>query len=76
MIVLFRGAVTLEGWSLTVEDGESRQDLAGHGYVLDAVSAMELPEHFPHSPSQHFIYFYHDIRKKVTPRYNVLYNTK
>ena len=62
-----RGAVALEGWSLTVEDGESRQDLAGHGYILDAVAAMELPEHFPYQRSQHFVYFY-DIERKVTPR--------
>ena len=61
-----RGVVVLEGWSLSVEDGQSRQDLTGHGCVLDAVSAMELPEHFPRSPSQHFVYIYNE--QKVTPR--------
>lgn len=65
----FRGVVALEGWSLSVEDDHSRQDLAGHGYVFDAVSAMELPKHFPHLPSQHFVYFYNEIRKQEsTPR--------
>ena len=59
----------LEGWTLSVEDGELRQDLAGHGYVLDAVSTMELPKHFPRLPTQHFVYFYNDIEKKITPRY-------
>lgn len=58
-----------EGWSLIVEDEQSRQHLAGHGYVLDAVSAMELPDHFPHTPSQHFVYLYNDIKDKTTPKY-------
>ena len=69
VVVAFRGVVALEGWTLSVEDDQSRQDLAGHGYVLDAVSAMELPEHFPTTPSQHFVYFHKKIKQKVTPRY-------
>lgn len=67
-----RGVASLEGWSLSVEDGQLRQDLAGHGYVLDAVSVMELPEHFPCSPTQHFVYFYNEIERKITPRHVVL----
>ena len=37
-VATLRGVVALEGWSLSVEDGQLRQDLAGHGYILDAVS--------------------------------------
>lgn len=69
VVIAFRGVVALEGWSLSVEDDWSRQDLAGHNYVLDAVSAMELPEHFPTMPSQHFVYFHKKIKRKITPRY-------
>jgi len=69
IIITFRGVVALEGWSLSVEDDQSRQDLVGHGYVLDAVSAMELPDHFPTMSSQHFVYFHKNIKQKVTPRY-------
>lgn len=65
--IIFRGVVALEGWSLSVEDDKSRQDLSGHGYVLDTVSAMELPEYFPYTPSQHIVYVYNEVKRRVTP---------
>ena len=39
--------VGVKGWSLTLEDGSERLDLVGYGYLLDAVSSIEVPYHFP-----------------------------
>ena len=38
-----RGLPTGGGWSFTLELDTQRQDLVGHGYVLDAVAYLECP---------------------------------
>ena len=38
-----RGLSTSGGWSFTLEVDTQRQDLVGHGYVMDAVSFLECP---------------------------------
>ena len=37
----------LNGWSVTLENGEENVDINGGDYVLDAIAEMELPPSFP-----------------------------
>ncbi|CAM5087940.1 unnamed protein product [Natator depressus] len=42
------------GWSVSMKDGAQWAELAGHDYVLDLISDLELPRGFPKQKS-HFI---------------------
>ena len=74
MSSFLRGVTSLEGWSLSVEDDHMRQDLVGHGYVLDAVSMMETSPRFPSQQSHHLVYQYGHPKQRSTRRYVQYYN--
>lgn len=39
------------GWSVSIKDGGQWSELAGHDYVLDLISNVELPREFPKQKS-------------------------
>ena len=64
-LLIYRGlTVGVDGWSLTLEDGSQRLDLMGYGYLLDAVSYLEVPYYFPATgPSPHLPSWVGGIKK-------------
>ena len=64
-VLTYRGlTVGVDGWSLTLEDGSQRLDLVGYGYLLDAVSYLEVPYYFPAAgPSPHLPSWVGGIKK-------------
>lgn len=39
------------GWTVALQNGAQWTELAGHDYVLDLVSDLELPQDFPRQKS-------------------------
>ena len=47
------GESELNGWSVSLENGEESIDMNGGDYVLDAIAEMEMPPAFPKNEGRH-----------------------